>query len=144
MTKSTPSPLSAQTAQADHHNAPSAYRELALKSRREIHALKRLVSRLIATCTGKNTAADQKLTDFRDVLYSAQDVSALLPRLAVIERMVSHQDMTQKKHSHISSSSFTPVVKRYNVSLAYLLSSSEICESCWQNRQTVTQSVLSI
>ncbi|WP_439437232.1 diguanylate cyclase [Salinivibrio costicola] len=102
MTKSTPSPLSAQTAQADHHHAPSAYRELALKSRREVHTLKRLASRLIATCTGKNTAVDQKLTDFRDILYSAQDVSALLPRLAVIERMVSHQDMTQKKaQSHL-------------------------------------------
>ncbi|SIO01296.1 GGDEF domain-containing protein [Salinivibrio sp. ES.052] len=97
MTKSTLSPLSAQAAQADHHETPSAYRDLALKSRREIHSLKRLVSRFIATCTGKNTLVDQKLTEFRDVLYSAQDVSALLPRLAVIERMVGHQDMTQKK-----------------------------------------------
>ncbi|OOE60496.1 hypothetical protein BZG13_01575 [Salinivibrio sp. ML323] len=102
MTKSTPSPLSAQTAQAGNNASPSAYRELALRSRREIHSLKRLVSRFIATCSGKNNLVDQKLAEFRDVLYSTQDVSALLPRLAVIERMVGHQNMTQAKaQSHL-------------------------------------------
>ncbi|PCE69051.1 diguanylate cyclase [Salinivibrio sp. YCSC6] len=104
MNKSNPQPVTAGTASAVQEDTPYAYRDLALKSRREIHILKRLVTRFVATCTGKSSLLDKKLAEFRELLHVTQDVSPLIPRLAIIERMVGQHDMTQKKaESHLSA-----------------------------------------
>ncbi|WP_434356552.1 diguanylate cyclase [Parasalinivibrio latis] len=68
-----------------------AYRDLSLKSRREVLILKRLISRLSVACRGQNQVLDRKLMELKSDLEHGKDVSTLVPRLAVVERMISKQ-----------------------------------------------------
>lgn len=90
--------------------AQLSYRDAALKSRREIVILKRLISRLSAACRGLDHELDQKLIALRQELEQNQDISKILPRLAVVERLVSRlanfaERENQDLSRHISRSS---------------------------------------
>lgn len=71
--------------------AQLSYRDASLKSRREIVILKRLISRLSVACRGLDSELDQKLSELRHDLEQHKDISKLIPRLAIIERLVTRQ-----------------------------------------------------
>ncbi|WP_410000090.1 diguanylate cyclase [Photobacterium sp. TY1-4] len=71
--------------------AQLTYRDASLKARREIVILKRLLSRLSVACRGLDSELDQKMDQLRTELEQQRDVSRLIPRLAVIERLVIRQ-----------------------------------------------------
>ena len=71
--------------------AQLSYRDASLKSRREIVILKRLISRLSVACRGLDSELDQKLGELRQELEQHKDISKLIPRLAVVERLVTRQ-----------------------------------------------------
>lgn len=79
------------------------HRDTTLKSRRETIILKRLISRLSIACRGQNAELDQKLTLLRNDLEHNKDVSKLIPRLAVVERMViRHTAQMDKYHARLN------------------------------------------
>ncbi|KLV01631.1 diguanylate cyclase [Photobacterium aquae] len=69
--------------------AQLSYRDETLKSRRELIILKRLISRLAVACRGIDSELDDRLDSLRLELEQHKDISKLLPRIAVIERLVS-------------------------------------------------------
>ncbi|MGF1732973.1 diguanylate cyclase [Photobacterium kasasachensis] len=78
--------------------AQLSYRDASLKSRREIVILKRLISRLSVACRGLDSELDHKLAELRSELEQHKDVSKLIPRLAIIERLVTRQaNFTEKE-----------------------------------------------
>ncbi len=80
--------------------AQLSYRDASLKSRREIVILKRLISRLSVACRGLDGELDQKLNELRTELERHKDVSKLIPRLAIIERLVTRQANFTEKENH--------------------------------------------
>lgn len=80
--------------------AQLSYRDASLKSRREIIILKRLITRLSVACRGLDNELDIKLTELRTELDQPKDISKLIPRLAVIERLVTRQAGFTEKENH--------------------------------------------
>ncbi|MEZ8143998.1 diguanylate cyclase [Enterovibrio sp. FF113] len=74
------------------------FRDLALKSRREATILKRLISRLIAASQAhEDPQLNERLSQIRRDIDSQDDVSRLIPQLALVERMVNrHNQATEK------------------------------------------------
>ncbi|MGF1684490.1 diguanylate cyclase domain-containing protein [Photobacterium minamisatsumaniensis] len=83
--------------------AQLSYRDASLKSRREIVILKRLISRLSIACRGLDGELDDKLSALRNDLEQHKDISKLIPRLAVVERLVTRlADFAQTENQHLS------------------------------------------
>ncbi|MGF1726049.1 diguanylate cyclase [Photobacterium nomapromontoriensis] len=83
--------------------AQLSYRDASLKSRREIVILKRLISRLSIACRGLDDELDEKLTALRHDLEQHKDISALIPRLAVVERLVTRlANFAEKEHQQLN------------------------------------------
>lgn len=83
--------------------AQLSYRDASLKSRREIVLLKRLITRLIIACKGINSELDERLESIRHELEQPTDISKLIPRLAVIERLVNQQaDIVNKQNLRLN------------------------------------------
>ncbi|UTV28256.1 GGDEF domain-containing protein [Photobacterium atrarenae] len=80
--------------------AQLTYRDASLKARREIVILKRLLSRLSVACRGLDSELDQKMDQLRTELEQQRDVSRLIPRLAVIERLVIRQANFINQENH--------------------------------------------
>ncbi|CZF78041.1 GGDEF domain-containing protein [Grimontia marina] len=74
------------------------FRDLALKSRREATILKRLISRLVAASqVHDDPLLSERLSQIRRELDSQEDVSRLIPQLALVERMVNrHNQATER------------------------------------------------
>lgn len=73
-------------------------RDLALKSRREAMILKRLISRLIAASRVNNDdRLSERLSQICRELDSQEDVSRLIPQLALVERMVSRYNQVTER-----------------------------------------------
>ncbi|PSW01675.1 GGDEF domain-containing protein [Photobacterium lipolyticum] len=82
--------------------AQLSYRDASLKSRREIVILKRLITRLSVAYRGLDSELDTKLTELRTELDQPKDISKLIPRLAVIERLVTRQaGFTEKENQRL-------------------------------------------
>lgn len=82
--------------------AQLSYRDASLKSRREIVILKRLISRLSVACRGLDSELDKKLSELRIELEQQKDISKLIPRLAIIERLVTRQgNFTEKENNQL-------------------------------------------
>ncbi|WP_407331208.1 diguanylate cyclase [Enterovibrio sp. 27052020O] len=74
------------------------FRDLALKSRREATILKRLISRLIAASQAhEDPQLNERLSQIRRDIDSQDDVSRLIPQLALVERMVNRHKQTTVK-----------------------------------------------
>ncbi|MGF1769840.1 diguanylate cyclase [Enterovibrio makurazakiensis] len=74
------------------------FRDLALKSRREATILKRLISRLIAASQAhEDPLLNERLSQIRRELDSQDDVSRLIPQLALVERMVNRHNQAMEK-----------------------------------------------
>lgn len=83
--------------------AQLSYRDASLKSRREIVILKRLITRLVIACRGINSELDERLESIRHELEQPTDISKLIPRLAVIERLVNQQaDIVHKQNLRLN------------------------------------------
>lgn len=83
--------------------AQLSYRDASLKSRREIVILKRLITRLVIACRGINSELDERLENIRHELEQPTDISKLIPRLAVIERLVNQQaDIVHKQNLRLN------------------------------------------
>ncbi|WP_061014643.1 GGDEF domain-containing protein [Photobacterium leiognathi] len=79
--------------------AQLSYRDASLKSRREIVILKRLITRLVIACRGINKELDERLQSISHELEQPTDISKLIPRLAIVERLVTQQaDIIHKQN----------------------------------------------
>ncbi|WP_394167565.1 diguanylate cyclase domain-containing protein [Photobacterium piscicola] len=86
--------------QLDH--AQLSYRDSNLKSRREIVILKRLITRLTIACRGIDNELDHTLQSITHDLEQPLEISRLIPRLAIVERLVIQQaDMIQHQNNHL-------------------------------------------
>lgn len=86
--------------QLDH--AQLSYRDANLKSRREIVILKRLITRLTIACRGIDSELDSTLQSITHDLEQPLDISRLIPRLAIVERLVIQQaDMIQHQNHYL-------------------------------------------
>lgn len=86
--------------QLDH--AQLSYRDSNLKSRREIVILKRLITRLTIACRGLDNELDHTLQSITHDLEQPLEISRLIPRLAIVERLVIQQaDMIQHQNNHL-------------------------------------------
>lgn len=75
-----------------------AFRDLALKSRREATILKRLISRLIAASNAQqDSQLNERLSQIRQGLDTQENVSRLIPQLALVERMVNRHNHASEK-----------------------------------------------
>ncbi|KLV01502.1 diguanylate cyclase domain-containing protein [Photobacterium aphoticum] len=77
-----------------------SYRDASLKSRREIAILKRLISRLSVACRGLDQELDEKLLQLRHDLEQNKDIGKMIPRLAVVERLVTRLSDFADKENH--------------------------------------------
>jgi diguanylate cyclase (GGDEF)-like protein len=86
--------------QLDH--AQLSYRDSNLKSRREIVILKRLITRLTIACRGIDNELDNTLQSITHDLEQPLEISRLIPRLAIVERLVTQQaDVIQHQNNHL-------------------------------------------
>lgn len=69
-------------------------RDASLKSTRELKILKRVVSKLGDACLGYHSELDAEVISVQKSLEQQQDISKLIPKLAILERML--QKNTQK------------------------------------------------
>ena len=82
--------------------AQLSYRDSTLKSRREIVILKRLITRLTIACRGLDTDLDNTLQTITHDLEQPLEISRLIPRLAIVERLVIQQaDVIQCQNKHL-------------------------------------------
>ncbi|OAN14019.1 diguanylate cyclase [Photobacterium jeanii] len=96
--------------------AQLSFRDASLKSRREIVILKRLITRLSVACRGIDNELDAKLVELRHDLEQPKDISKLIPRLAIIERLVTRQaalteqaSQNLEQHIHLSGDTLNRV-----------------------------------
>lgn len=87
--------------------AQLTYRDASLKSRREIVILKRLISRLSVACKGLDNELDEKLSELRTELEQQKDVTKLIPRLAIVERLVTRQASFTENENHLLEQQIT-------------------------------------
>ncbi|MGY0617257.1 diguanylate cyclase [Vibrio sp. FJH11] len=80
------------------------HRDSSLKFKREQQVLKRVVASLSAACYGCDSQLSRSLHEVQQELQHQSDISALIPRLAVLERMLKQQAKTSEKQSaHLST-----------------------------------------
>ncbi|HDY7664863.1 TPA: diguanylate cyclase [Vibrio vulnificus] len=75
------------------------HRDSSLKFKREQQVLKRIVTSLSAACQGGDSTLTQHLKAVQQELEQQKDVSTLIPRLAVLERMLRQQAVAMDKQS---------------------------------------------
>lgn len=82
--------------------AQLSYRDSNLKSRREIVILKRLITRLVIACRGLDNTLDSTLQAITHDLEQPLEISRLIPRLAIVERLVIQQaDVIQHQNKRL-------------------------------------------
>ncbi|MGF1695039.1 GGDEF domain-containing protein [Vibrio kyushuensis] len=72
-------------------------RDSSFKFKREQNVLKRIVASLSYACGEENSKLSANLADLRHALEQHKDISTLIPRLAVLERMLKQQTLTMEK-----------------------------------------------
>jgi hypothetical protein len=78
------------------------HRDSSLKFKLEQKVLKRIVASLSLACKGEDSRLNQNLVELREALEQQKDVSILIPRLAVLERMLKKQTLdTEKQNQHL-------------------------------------------
>ncbi|NIY93655.1 GGDEF domain-containing protein [Vibrio diazotrophicus] len=78
------------------------HRDNSLKYKLEQKVLKRIVASLSLACKGEDSRLNQNLVELREAIEQQQDVSILIPRLAVLERMLKKQTLdTEKQNQHL-------------------------------------------
>ncbi|PFG55472.1 diguanylate cyclase (GGDEF)-like protein [Vibrio sp. ES.051] len=78
------------------------HRDTSLKFKREQQILKRVVASLSSAYQGSNAQVSEYLFEIQQELQHQKDVSTLIPRLAVLERMLQQQSKTaEKQNSHL-------------------------------------------
>ncbi|HHF3038603.1 TPA: diguanylate cyclase [Vibrio diabolicus] len=75
------------------------HRDTSLKFKREQQVLKRVVASLSSACQGSNTQVSNYLFEIQQELQHQKDISTLIPRLAVLERMLKQQSKTMDKQN---------------------------------------------
>ena len=75
------------------------HRDTSLKFQREQQVLKRVVASLSSACQGSNSQVTNYLLEIQQELEHQKDVSTLIPRLAVLERMLKQQSKTMEKQT---------------------------------------------
>ncbi|PSW60143.1 GGDEF domain-containing protein [Photobacterium kishitanii] len=84
--------------------AQLSYRDSNLKSRRETVILKRLITRLAVACRGLDNDLDSTLHAITHDLEQPLEISRLIPRLAIVERLVIQQaDVIQRQSKQLQS-----------------------------------------
>lgn len=86
--------------------AQLTHRDASLKSRREIAILKRLISRLSVACRGLDLELDEKLGMLRQDLEQQKDISLLIPRIAVVERLANRMGDAHPKERELLDKQF--------------------------------------
>ncbi|MCG6438097.1 GGDEF domain-containing protein, partial [Vibrio parahaemolyticus] len=80
------------------------HRDTSFKFNREQKVLKRIVASLSLACRGENHQLNGYLAEQRQAIEQQKDISSLIPRLAVLERMLKQQTLTMEKQStHLDS-----------------------------------------
>lgn len=74
-----------------------AHRDASLKSRREQVILKRFISTLSNTHIGAHSRIDDKLIELRQELEHNKDISALVPKFAILERLIGQRSVSMEK-----------------------------------------------
>ncbi|MDN3614955.1 GGDEF domain-containing protein [Vibrio gallaecicus] len=74
-------------------------RDTSFKFKREQKVLKRIVASLSGACIGNNQHLDENLTALREELEKQKDISSMIPRLAVIERMLKQKTLAMEKQT---------------------------------------------
>ena len=75
------------------------HRDTSLKFQREQQVLKRVVASLSSACQGSNSQVTNYLLEIQQELEHQKDVSTLIPRLAVLERMLKQQSKAMEKQT---------------------------------------------
>ncbi len=75
------------------------HRDSSLKFKREQQILKRVVASLSVTFQGADTQLSRYLLEIQQELQHQTDVSALIPRLAVLERLLKQQSKIMEKQT---------------------------------------------
>lgn len=63
-------------------------RDASLKSSRELKILKRVINKLGDACLGYNSELDKEVISLQESLEKQQDISKLIPRLSILERIL--------------------------------------------------------
>jgi diguanylate cyclase (GGDEF)-like protein len=75
------------------------HRDSSFRFSREQNILKRLLSSLTMACQSENEPLNEQLIELRKSLENNQIISALIPRLAVLERGLKKQTLTMEKQN---------------------------------------------
>lgn len=73
------------------------HRDASFKHSREAQVLKRVVTNLSTACMGYNDELDGAVSSLKAAFQQQQDISKLIPRLAVLERMLKQNNNTMEK-----------------------------------------------
>lgn len=76
------------------------HRDTSFKFNREQKVLKRIVASLSQACQGENPLLNGYLTELRQAVEQQTDISSIIPRLAVLERMLKQQTLNVDKQNH--------------------------------------------
>jgi septation ring formation regulator EzrA len=76
-------------------------RDTSFKFSREQQVLKRLIASLSCACEGENNRLNEHLIALRASLEQQKDVTILIPRLALLDRILKKQTLTMEKQ-HIN------------------------------------------
>ena len=74
-------------------------RDTSFKFIREQKVLKRIVTSLSDACVGTNDHLDENLIALREALQKQKDVSSMIPKLAVLERMLKQKTVAMEKQN---------------------------------------------
>ena len=74
-------------------------RDTSFKFIREQKVLKRIVTSLSDACVGSNSHLDENLIALREELEKQKDISSMLPKLAVLERMLKQKTLAMDKQN---------------------------------------------
>ncbi|MGD8109536.1 GGDEF domain-containing protein [Vibrio sp. TRT 17S01] len=79
-------------------------RDTSFKFKREQEVLRRIVASLSTACSSDNPKLTQGLVDLRQSIEQQTDVSSLVPKLAVLERLLKQQTLAMEKQTlHLDS-----------------------------------------
>ncbi|MDA0143008.1 diguanylate cyclase [Vibrio sp. RW] len=74
-------------------------RDTSFKFMREQKVLKRIVTSLSDACVGSNSHLDENLIALREELENQKDISSMIPKLAVLERMLKQKTLAMDKQN---------------------------------------------
>ncbi|MCG9598071.1 GGDEF domain-containing protein [Vibrio sp. Isolate25] len=100
-----------QDIQSQLHNLKSqleqvrlTQRDTSFKFKREQKVLKRIIASLSDACRSEDPRLKSGLTELRQAIEQQKDVSALIPKLAVLERLLKQQSVAMEKQTeHLDS-----------------------------------------